>query len=233
MLAWIPSLFAALVSVAPNVALAWPVPQPQVTLGIDVLASERLDLLKGKKVGLLTHPAGVDGQWVPSVDRLVALGEDHDFKVVQLYGPEHGIRGFMSPGERGSAYDPHTKIPVESLFGLGKRGRPSPKSLDKIDVLFGGDPTGTSAAALAAVAREVPSSQVNVGDLGDVVELLVRVGLGSSKGDVRRTLEGGGYRSNGAVLTAGSNLTDQQLLHGRYLLLQRGRKSHHLVEVFS
>ena len=100
------------------------------------------------------------------------------------------------------------------------------------DVLFGGDPTGTSEAALAAVAREVPSSQVASGDLGDVVELLVRVGLGSSKGDVRRTLEGGGYRSNGVVLTADTRLPEQKLLHGRYLLLQRGRKSHHLVEVF-
>jgi tyrosyl-tRNA synthetase len=101
------------------------------------------------------------------------------------------------------------------------------------DVLFGGDPTGTSEAALAAVAREVPSSQVAIGELADVVELLVRVGLGSSKGDVRRTLEGGGYRSNGVVLTADTRLSEQKLLHGRYLLLQRGRKSHHLVEVFS
>ena len=61
----------------------------------------------------------------------------------------------------------------------------------------------------------------------------MRVGLGSSKGDVRRTLEGGGYRSNGVVLDADTDLAEQTLLHGRYLLLQRGRKSHHLVEVFS
>jgi len=79
----------------------------------------------------------------------------------------------------------------------------------------------------------VPSSQVTTSDLGDVVDLLVRVGLGNSKGDVRRTLDGGGYRGNGVVLTAESSLPDQQLLHGRFLLLQRGRKSHHLVEVFS
>ena len=100
-------------------------------------------------------------------------------------------------------------------------------------MLFGGDPTGTSEAALAAVAREVPSSQLSSADLDDVVELLVRVGLGSSKGDVRRTLEGGGYRANGVVLAADTRLREQKLLHGRYLLLQRGRKLHHLVEVFS
>ncbi len=101
------------------------------------------------------------------------------------------------------------------------------------DVLFGGDPTGASEAALAAVAREVPSSRMARRDLGDIVELLVSVGLGSSKGDVRRTLEGSGYRGNGQVLGLDSQLADLHLLHGRYLLLQRGRKSHHLVEVFS
>ena len=59
------------------------------------------------------------------------------------------------------------------------------------------------------------------------------VGLGSSKGDVRRTLEGRGYQCNGVVLDANSQLSGIALLHGRYLLLQRGKKSHHLLEVFS
>jgi tyrosyl-tRNA synthetase len=101
------------------------------------------------------------------------------------------------------------------------------------DVLFGGDPLGASAAALAAVAREVPSSRVSHTSLDDVIELLVSVGLGSSKGDVRRTLEQDGYRCNGRVIDANAQLSDQNLLHGRYLLLQRGKKSHHLLEVFS
>jgi tyrosyl-tRNA synthetase len=101
------------------------------------------------------------------------------------------------------------------------------------DVLFGGDPTTASPAALAAVAREVPSSSRPASELGDVVEVLVAVGLGSSKGDVRRTLEQRGYQCNGEVLDANTQLSDVALLAGRYLLLQRGRKSHHLVEVFS
>ena len=101
------------------------------------------------------------------------------------------------------------------------------------DVLFGGDPTAASEAALEAVAHEVPSSKVSRSQLDDLVELLVSVGLGSSKGDVRRMLDGAGYRCNGVPLDAGSELGEQPLLHGRYLLLQRGRKLHHLVEVFS
>jgi tyrosyl-tRNA synthetase len=113
-------------------------------------------------------------------------------------------------------------------------GREAARAADEAaDVLFGGDPTLASAAALAAVAREVPSSTRASGDLDDVVGLLVSVGLGSSKGDVRRGLEGRGYQCNGVVLDASSQLSSHARLHGRYLLLQRGKKSHHLLEVFS
>jgi tyrosyl-tRNA synthetase len=99
------------------------------------------------------------------------------------------------------------------------------------DVLFGGDPTEASVAALDAVAREVPASSLSTGALGDVAEVLVATGLASSKGDARRTLEGHGYRCNGVVLDATSDLSAATRLHGRYLLLQRGKKSHHLVTV--
>jgi uncharacterized protein YbbC (DUF1343 family) len=113
-----------------------PASAPAVTLGLEVLLTERLDLVAGKRLGLLTHPAGVDAELVPSVDRLVAAGRAHGFKVVQLYGPEHGIRGWMSAAEKtGADVDPFTKLPVENLFGLGKRGRPSKRSLERIDVL--------------------------------------------------------------------------------------------------
>ncbi len=104
------------------------------------------------------------------------------------------------------------------------------------DVLFGGDPDRrASEAALAAVAREVPSSTgVASGDLDDLVELLVSVG---SRRRPRAT-SGACSTAPATAATASrstptSKLGEQPLLHGRYLLLQRGRKSHHLVEVFS
>ncbi len=99
------------------------------------------------------------------------------------------------------------------------------------DVLFGGDPTEASEAALEAVAREVPSSRRPDTSLGDLVEVLVDVDLARSKSDARRTLEGAGYRCNGVPIDANSLLSDHAPLHGRYLLLQRGKKSHHLVEI--
>ena len=68
-------------------------------------------------------------------------------------------------------------------------------------MLFGGDPTRhVGGGARGRGTRGALVDRSPSGDLGDVVELLVRVGLGTSKGDVRRTLEGAGYRCNGVVL---------------------------------
>jgi tyrosyl-tRNA synthetase len=100
-------------------------------------------------------------------------------------------------------------------------------------VLFGGDPTTASEAALEAVAHEVPSSRRSTAELAELVDLLVETGLATSKSDARRTLHGQGYTANGAPIDAAAGVTAIELLHGRYLLLRRGKKSHHLVEVFS
>jgi len=104
---------------------------------------------------------------------------------------------------------------------------------DAAAILFGGDPTTADEGALNAVAQEVPSSRRAASELEDLPEVLVAVGLASSKGDARRNLDGRGYRANGQVLDAASRLDDVALLHGRYLLLRRGKTTHHLVEVFS
>lgn len=101
------------------------------------------------------------------------------------------------------------------------------------NVLFGGDPVTASMAALEAVAREVPSSRMTPVQLADLVDVLVTTGLAQSKSDARRTLEGSGFRCNGSPIDANTQLSGHELLHGRFLLLQRGKKSHHLVEISS
>ena len=98
-------------------------------------------------------------------------------------------------------------------------------------VLFGGDPTAASAAALAVVAREVPSSSLPAAQLADLVGVLVQSKLASSNGDARRTLQQKGYRANGVQLDENAQLNDVPLLHGRYLLLRKGKATHHLVEI--
>lgn len=107
-------------------------PLDRVRLGIEVLLDERIELVAGKRVGLITNPAGVDGALVPTVDRLAADGR---FELVQLYGPEHGIRGEVAAGDAvDDAVDARTGIPVESLYGA--RRRPSNASLERLDVLL-------------------------------------------------------------------------------------------------
>ncbi len=107
-------------------------PPGRVRLGIEVLLGERIELIEGKRVGLITNPAGVDGALAPTVDRLAIDGR---FELVQLYGPEHGIRGEAAAGDSvADAVDARTGVPVESLYGA--RRRPSKESLARIDVLL-------------------------------------------------------------------------------------------------
>src|SRR4051812_49149322 len=59
-------------------------------LGIEVLLQDKLDLIKGKRVGLITNPTGVDQNLNSIVD---LLHKNPNVKLTALYGPEHGVRG--------------------------------------------------------------------------------------------------------------------------------------------
>jgi tyrosyl-tRNA synthetase len=99
------------------------------------------------------------------------------------------------------------------------------------DVLFGGDPTTASLAALEAVAREVPSSTLDRVALGDLVNVLVSTGLATSNSDARRTLGQKGFRVNGSVIDDSTDLAAVAPLHGRFVLMRRGKTQHHLVRL--
>ena len=99
------------------------------------------------------------------------------------------------------------------------------------DVLFGGDPLRASPAALETLAGEVPSSSTTRDALSDTADLLAATGLATSKSDARRQLQQGGVRANGVVLGPDDELGGVPLLHGRYLLLRKGKRSYHLVEI--
>ena len=98
-------------------------------------------------------------------------------------------------------------------------------------VLFGGDPTTASAEALAVVAREVPSSEVTREQLGDQIAVLVQTGLAASNGEARRTLTQKGFKANGQTLEEAKSLLEVDLLHGRYILLRKGKTNFHLLTV--
>ncbi|MFM8946234.1 MAG: tyrosine--tRNA ligase [Actinomycetota bacterium] len=98
-------------------------------------------------------------------------------------------------------------------------------------VLVGGDPTTASAEALGVVAREVPSSKVTKAQLDDLFALLQGVGLASSNGDARRGLQQKAFRANGLPVTEEGGLADVAFLHGRFVLLRKGKTNFHLLDV--
>jgi uncharacterized protein YbbC (DUF1343 family) len=127
---------------APPVAVVAPASAPAVTpqpppvvfpvmLGIDVLESQGFASIKGKRVGLLTHPAGVNRLGVSTID---VLRRAKDVKLVALFGPEHGIYG----DEKAeipipNRVDRRTGLPVFSLYGRDRK--PTKAMLKGIDSL--------------------------------------------------------------------------------------------------
>jgi len=104
----------------------------KVLPGIDVLLNEKIDLIKGKRVGLITNPTGICVDMKTNVDKLF---EHPDVELVALFGPEHGVRGNVTAGEKvEDAIDQKTGVKMLSLYG--KNRRPSPEMLENIDVLI-------------------------------------------------------------------------------------------------
>ncbi|HKO32629.1 MAG TPA: tyrosine--tRNA ligase [Candidatus Limnocylindria bacterium] len=97
--------------------------------------------------------------------------------------------------------------------------------------IFGqGDLRALDETALAAVAAAVPRAEVD-GELPSLTDLLVASGLARSRSDARRTItEGGAYLNNERVADAEQRPTVGDLLHGRWLVLRRGKRNVAMVE---
>ncbi len=97
--------------------------------GIDVLAADAFAPLKGLRIGLLTHKAGLTRDGRRSID---VLATAPDVTLATLFSPEHGL-GADREGEIGSARDAKTKLPIISLYGASKR--PTPEMLKGLDAV--------------------------------------------------------------------------------------------------
>ena len=125
-------------------ALAQETNAPAFRLGIDVLADGGFKELRGKRVGLVTNPSGVDGKGVPSWKRFL---ESPEVNLVALFGPEHGVFGKVGAGKHVSgerhgedknndgkiSKDEETGIKVYSLYG--KTRKPTPAMMEGVDVI--------------------------------------------------------------------------------------------------
>jgi tyrosyl-tRNA synthetase len=99
--------------------------------------------------------------------------------------------------------------------------------------LFGqGDLRELDAATLAAAVAELPRAET--AELAPLVDLLAATGLVPSKSAARRTVkEGGAYLNNSKITDEEAVPTAADLLHGRWLLLRRGKRNLAAVELTS
>ena len=115
----------------PDGEICTPVSSSRVKPGIEVLEDQGFAPLKGKRVGLVTNPSGVDSRLRSTIDILYAAPE---VNLVALYGPEHGVRGDVWAGGKVSdAVDARTGLPVYSLYGATRM--PIPQMLEGIDIM--------------------------------------------------------------------------------------------------
>jgi len=123
-----PSTPAAAVAAAPPAVEA-----PPVMLGIDVLEAEGFAALRGKRVALLTHPAGVDRHGVSTIE---ILRRAPGVQLVALFSPEHGLYGEAMAGANTKDYrDARTGLMVYSLHnGIDLTHRPNRGQLKGVDV---------------------------------------------------------------------------------------------------
>src|SRR5512140_1246498 len=99
-------------------------------------------------------------------------------------------------------------------------------------LLFGGlDLRAASADVLRVLSQELPVVRLPRAELQglSVLDALVRAGLASSKGDARRGIQGKGFLVNGEVPAPERTLAEGDLLHGTYVMLQKGKRNHALL----
>ncbi len=149
--------------------------------------------------------------------------------------PLEEIRALMAEHER----DPGKRIPQRRLaeeMTARVHGAETAKAVVEASrLLFGGpDLRAASADVLRVLSDEVPSVRMARAEIQGlpVVDALVRSGLASSKSDARRGIAGKGFFVNGEAIAAPERtLGAEDLLHGAYVMLQKGKRNHALIVV--
>ncbi|MFT6142798.1 MAG: hypothetical protein ACJAZO_002093 [Myxococcota bacterium] len=81
--------------------------------GLEELLAERMDMLKGLRIGFCCNPTAVDTDFRHAVDRLREAGVE----LVRLFAPEHGVRATVQDMVGlDEQTDPVTGLPVVSLY---------------------------------------------------------------------------------------------------------------------
>jgi uncharacterized protein YbbC (DUF1343 family) len=97
--------------------------------GIDCIG-QYTHLFKGKRLGLITAPTGLNNDFVSTIEIL-----HENFKLAALFSPEHGVRGDQAAGAQVETYlDPIINVPVYSLYRKDSK-RLNQEMLDEVDMI--------------------------------------------------------------------------------------------------
>jgi uncharacterized protein YbbC (DUF1343 family) len=119
--------FAMIAIVAPTAGA-----QGRVRLGVEVLLSDSLHLVRGKRVGLITNHSGTTPDGRSTID---LIHRARDVRLTALFAPEHGLRGLAEAGERiATTVDSETGVTVHSLYG--EHRVPTAEMLKDVDVVL-------------------------------------------------------------------------------------------------
>jgi len=135
----------------------------KVKLGNEVFLENHLNLVKGKRVGLITNPTGVNSHLENIIDLFYQKAE---INLVALYGPEHGVRGNAQAGEYVPFYiDKKYSIPVFSLYGQSMK--PDPGMLKNIDEYMRSfDTTETGKIPESSMVKSLDVLMFDIQDVG-------------------------------------------------------------------
>jgi len=102
------------------------------------------------------------------------------------------------------------------------------------EILFGGEMDGISEETFNDIVGEVPSKEITPGQLEGagvpLVELLVIAGLGTSKGQARKDIEGGGvYVNNVREANFQRTVNQADLVFGKHILLRKGKRNYTVI----
>lgn len=106
-----------------------PAPGAAVLTGVDVLERDQWKPLQGRRIGLVTHAAGINRKGTSTIDLLRGAP---GVTLVALFSPEHGLRSEQDR-KVADGRDPRTGLPVHSLYG--EHTRPDEAALQGIDTL--------------------------------------------------------------------------------------------------
>ena len=107
--------------------------QERTRLGVERLLHEKIDIIRGQRVGLVCNQASVlPDSFVHAAD---AFGDNDQFQLTTLFGPQHGIRGDVQYNmiETPHVRDPRTGIMVYSLYSEVRE--PTEEMLKDLDVI--------------------------------------------------------------------------------------------------